>query len=98
MRQLCFLLFSTVILQHSAFSQMTSQEIITMVEENLNGKSAIMTITMHITTNRSQRTLEMESYSIGNSKSFIRVNYPRKDRGITFLKIDNTMWQYVPRI
>ncbi|HID69667.1 MAG TPA: outer membrane lipoprotein-sorting protein, partial [Desulfobacterales bacterium] len=24
--------------------------------------------------------------------------YPKKDEGITFLRIDNSMWQYVPRI
>lgn len=73
-------------------------DIIKKVEENLNGKTAQMNISMKITTSRTTRTMEMESYSIGSEKSFIKITYPKKDKGITFLKMDNSMWQYVPRI
>lgn len=73
-------------------------KIIRKVEDNLNGKTAVMDITMVVKTKRAERTMKMESYSIGKKKSFIKILYPGKDRGITFLKIDNTMWQYVPRI
>ncbi len=74
------------------------EDIIGKVENNLNGKTAVMTITMVVKTQRTRRTMKMESYSIGKKKSFIKILYPGKDKGITFLKIDNTMWQYVPRI
>ncbi|HHB76378.1 MAG TPA: outer membrane lipoprotein-sorting protein [Desulfobulbus sp.] len=73
-------------------------EIIRQVEENLNGRTAVMTMTMKVSTSRTQRSMTMESYSIGNEKSFIRILQPGKDKGITFLRIHNTMWQYVPRI
>ncbi len=76
----------------------SANEIIAKVEENLNGKTAIMELTMVVQTKRSKRTMKMKSYSIGNDKSFIKMLYPGKDKGITFLKIDNAMWQYVPRI
>ncbi len=79
-------------------SAMEIADIIERVEDNLNGKTAQMNISMKITTSRTTRTMEMESYSIGSEKSFIKITYPKKDRGITFLKIDNGMWQYVPRI
>ena len=69
-----------------------------MVEDNLNGETAYMKISMTVKTRRTERTMKMESYSIGNEKSFIRINYPRKDKGVTFLKVDKAMWQYVPRI
>ena len=75
-----------------------ADDIIKRVEDNLNGKTAFMKITMKVKTARSERTLKMESWSIGKEKSFIKINYPLKDKGITFLKIDNAMWQYVPRI
>ncbi len=80
-----------------AFAQ-TSLEIIQKVEDNLNGESASMQITMIIKTSRYERKMKMQNWSIGNDKSFIKVLYPKKDKGITFLKIDNQMWQYVPRI
>jgi outer membrane lipoprotein-sorting protein len=73
-------------------------EIMKKVVENLNGKTAVMEISMQIKTNRAQRTMKMKSYSIGQEKSFIKILYPKKDKGITFLKVDNSMWQYVPRI
>ena len=87
-----FFLFSTI-----SFAKDTD-DIIRKVEDNLNGKTAIMKISMEVKTKRTQRTMKMKSYSIGKDKSFIKILYPGKDKGITFLKIDNTMWQYVPRI
>jgi len=76
----------------------TSSQIIQKVEDNLNGKSAYMQFTMIVKTKRYERKMRMQSWSEGNEKSFIKVIYPKKDRGITFLKIDNQMWQYVPKI
>ncbi len=72
--------------------------IIKQVEENLNGKTAILNISMTVKTSRTERTMKMESYSQGKNKSFIKLLYPKKDKGITFLKLDKVMWQYIPRI
>lgn len=76
----------------------SGEDIIRRVEDNLNGESAFLQLTMVVQTKRSKRTMKMESWSVGTEKSFIRITYPGKDKGITFLKIDNAMWQYVPRI
>ncbi len=85
------------LLQFSLFAQETS-EIIKKVEDNLNGKSAYMQFTMIVKTSRYERKMQMQSWGEGNEKSFIKVTYPKKDKGITFLKIDNQMWQYIPKI
>jgi len=76
----------------------SASEIIKKVENNLDGKTAVMVLSMMVKTKRTERTIKMESYFIGKNKSFIKILYPGKDKGITFLKIDNSMWQYVPRI
>jgi hypothetical protein len=73
-------------------------KIIKKVEDNLNGRTAVMEMTMTVKTKRAKRTMKMKSRSIGSKKSFIKILYPGKDKGITFLKIDSSMWQYVPRI
>jgi hypothetical protein len=73
-------------------------QVIKKVEDNLSGKTAIMEMTMVVKTKRAERTMKMKSWSVGNKKSFIKILYPGKDKGITFLKLDNAMWQYVPRI
>ncbi len=81
----------------SAFA-IDSTEIIKKIEDNLNGKTAYMKISMTVQTKRTKRNMKMESWSKGDDKSFIKILYPKKDKGITFLKLNNTMWQYVPRI
>lgn len=73
-------------------------QVIKQVEDNLNGKTAVIAMTMVVKTKRAERTMKMKSWSEGNKKSFIKILYPGKDKGITFLKLDNAMWQYVPRI
>jgi outer membrane lipoprotein-sorting protein len=91
---ICFLL---AIVSASAATG-TADRIIQRVEDNLNGKTAVMNLAMIVKTSRTERTIKMETYGIGKEKSFIKITYPKKDHGITFLKIDNQMWQYVPRI
>lgn len=76
----------------------TADEIIKRVEHNIQSDSGYSKITMIVTTARGERTMKMQSWNRGNEKSFIKVLYPKQDRGITFLKIDTTMWQYVPKI
>ncbi|MDP3464509.1 MAG: outer membrane lipoprotein-sorting protein [Sulfuricurvum sp.] len=76
----------------------TPDAIIKNVEHNIQSDSGYSKITMSVTTARGERTMKMESWNRGHEKSFIKVLYPRQDRGITFLKVESTMWQYVPKI
>lgn len=76
----------------------TPDAIIKNVEHNIQSDSGYSKITMTVTTARGERRMKMESWNRGHEKSFIKVLYPKQDRGITFLKVDTTMWQYVPKI
>ena len=73
-------------------------DIVEKVEDNLRGKDAYMKMKMVVTSARHERTVEIESWSVGKKKSFMKILYPPKDAGITFLKLDNQLWQYVPKI
>ncbi|HEY9190197.1 MAG TPA: outer membrane lipoprotein-sorting protein [Sulfurovum sp.] len=75
-----------------------AQAIIKKMEKNLRGDHMYSTMRMIVTSKRGTRTVKIESWSEGNDKSFIKILYPKKDKGITFLKIDNQMWQYIPKI
>ncbi|UPT78427.1 outer membrane lipoprotein-sorting protein [Sulfurovum sp. XGS-02] len=75
-----------------------AQAIIKKLEKNLRGDYMYSTMNMIVTSKRGKRTVKIESWSEGNDKSFIKILYPKKDKGITFLKIDNQMWQYIPKI
>ena len=68
------------------------------MEALYQGQSSQATITMDVVTPQFQRTLKMQSSSMGTQHSFIRILSPRKERGIATLKISEEMWNYFPRI
>jgi outer membrane lipoprotein-sorting protein len=93
MKSLVSLFFITLFLNANE-----AQAIIKKLEKNLRGDYMYSTMSMIVTSKRGKRTVKIESWSEGNDKSFIKILYPKKDKGITFLKIDNQMWQYIPKI
>ena len=76
----------------------TADYIVKKMEDNTRATNASQSITMEIQTSRGLRTMKMHSWNQGTEKSFIRIDYPKKDKGITFLKLDKQMWQYIPKI
>ena len=75
-----------------------ARELIERVEEMYRANSSRAELTMRIETPRYQRSMSMQSLSLGDEKALIRILSPRKDRGISTLKLDNQMWNYFPKI
>ncbi len=75
-----------------------AQRIIKEMEDLYRGNAARARLTMQVETPNYQRTLTMESQSMGEELMLIRILSPRKDRGITTLKRENEMWNYFPKI
>ena len=78
----------------------TADKIISKSERLLRGTSSYGIYEMSIYNPRwkEPRIVEVESWAEGTEKSFIVIHKPKKDKGITFLKIGNEMWQYIPKI
>lgn len=93
-KALLFLIFFPYFL----FSQSDVESIIKKADELMRGKTSYVMLEMKIITPRYKRTVKMEGWSEGEEKSFIRILYPKKERGVTFLKLDDEMWQYIPKI
>jgi outer membrane lipoprotein-sorting protein len=85
-------LLSTYLLANEA------QDILKKVDQNIRGENIYMKMSMTIKSRGHKRTIKMQSWSQGDKKSFVKITYPPRDRGITFLSLDNQMWQYVPKI
>jgi outer membrane lipoprotein-sorting protein len=86
----------------SAFAdpQSEAEKIIRQVDDLMRGKTQYAKIKMTVN-NPDWPTpyiYNMESWSEGTEKAFIRILSPAKDSGITFLKIGTEMWQYLPKI
>ncbi len=75
-----------------------AHDIIQKLDNNIRGKNIYMKISMKVVSSNHERNMKLENWSHGNKKSFVKVLYPPKDKGITFLSLDNQMWQYVPKI
>ncbi len=83
---------------YSCFANNDAAELLKKMDELFRSKSSVSTMKMQIITPNWQRTLEMQSWTLGMDDTFIRVLSPRKDRGVATLKIDKEMWNYFPKI
>jgi outer membrane lipoprotein-sorting protein len=75
-----------------------AEDIIKKLDNNMRGISIYVQMKMSITSLGHTRVMKMQSWSKGTKKSFVKVIYPPRDKGITFLSLDNQMWQYIPKI
>ena len=73
-------------------------EIISKSEKIMRGDTSVGSMEMIVKTKRWTRSIKMKSWAEGKEKSFIKILYPSRDKGITFLRLDKEMWQYVPKI
>ncbi len=89
---LAFFLLTTLLYGDEA------HDIMKKIDNNQRGQNISMQMSMKITAMGHTRTMKMQTWSKGTKKSFVKTLYPPKDRGITFLNLDNQMWQYIPKI
>ena len=75
-----------------------AHDIMKKIDNNMRGQNVYMQMKMSITSMGHTRTMKIQTWSKGTKKSFVKTIYPPKDKGITFLSLDNQMWQYVPKI
>lgn len=73
-------------------------QLIKDLEDMYRANSSIAELSMRIETPHYQRTITMYSESLGTEKAFIRLLSPKKDRGISTLKVGKEMWNYFPKI
>lgn len=68
-------------------------------EQYMAGSShARMQMQMRVQTQHWQRSMEMEAWSLGRDRFLVRILDPATDRGVTTLKVDREVWNYLPRV
>lgn len=73
-------------------------DLLRRVDELYRADTSEASIRMQIVTPNWERTMEMVVWSEGMEKTFIRILAPKKDRGVTTLKLDTEMWNYFPKV
>jgi outer membrane lipoprotein-sorting protein len=79
--------------------QLTATEIVRKADEKFNGeKSGESTMVMTIVRPTWERSVEFKSWSMGRENSLTLITAPAKDKGQTFLKRGQEMWNWNPSI
>ncbi|MDG1206666.1 MAG: outer membrane lipoprotein-sorting protein [Pseudomonadales bacterium] len=93
-----FVSFLLLFLPLMAVADRDAKSLIDEMEALYRGESSKATMTMKVETPQYSRTMQMESSSVGQQDAFIRILSPKKDRGISTLKLDQEMWNFFPKI
>lgn len=98
MRRLLSGVLSVCALSGAALRAQTPREIVDRVDRLLRGESSRGTVTMEVVTQHWSRTMEMRIWSLGTRYALIRITAPTKDAGTATLKVDQEIWNYLPRV
>jgi outer membrane lipoprotein-sorting protein len=91
------LFFMAAAASDAAPTKADAKEIVKKMDELYRSQSSTVTVEMEIITPHWKRTLKMKIWSIGMDKTFIRILLPKKEKGIATLRIENEMWNFLPK-
>ena len=96
MRSILFLffLFSFLFPQPD---QMSAEDIMKAIDENLNAESRIITSKMVVQGRRSSRTIVSKSWVVGTDQAFTEYLSPPREAGTKMLKLGDKLWAYSPQ-
>ena len=89
------LLFFTFLFGQS--DDVSVQDIIQAMDDNLNAKSRIMTSKMIVHGRRSSRTIESRNWVVGIDQAFTEYLSPPREAGTKMLKLYDKLWTYSPQ-
>lgn len=103
MKRICFYLCLLVVFSNSSIAypispSLSAREILDRVDDLFRGESSHAKLSMSVTTAHWKRTLTLEMWSKGKDKSLIRILSPKKEKGMTTLRSDNEIWNYLPKV
>ncbi len=97
-KYICIILVAILTTEISTAQDIKAKEIVKRSNDLFLGKSSISTMTMTIKRPGWNRSVSMQSWSMGNDYYIIYILSPARDKGQVFLKRKNNMWNWVPRI
>jgi outer membrane lipoprotein-sorting protein len=74
----------------------SAREIIEKVDKNMSAETRTFTSKMVIHNKRNTRTIESESWSMGEKKSYTEYLAPPREQGTKMLKLEDQLWIFSP--
>ncbi|TVQ92106.1 MAG: outer membrane lipoprotein-sorting protein [Deltaproteobacteria bacterium] len=75
----------------------TVEELLRGTDDLTRGSQSTGRAEMHVKTRRYERTVVMDMWSKGTDRTLVRIVSPARDAGITTLKVEDNLWNYLPR-
>jgi outer membrane lipoprotein-sorting protein len=92
-----FLTISGIIASLCLGADLTSEQILRKIDDQMLTKTSYMEAEMTIiSSDSSPRTLKFKAYSIGRDLALMEYTAPAREKGIKFLRREKTMWLYFP--
>ncbi|MEE8546815.1 MAG: outer membrane lipoprotein-sorting protein [bacterium] len=79
-------------------AETTAREILEKVDDMWRGTSSYAEMTMEVVTAHWERTLKLRAWSKGKEYSLVLITFPKKERGLASLKVQNDIFNYLPRV
>lgn len=90
-----FFLFSAPAISDS--SAQKAQQIVSSGESQMRGASSQTTMRMVITRPSYERELLLRAWALGNEKAVVEILKPAKEEGVVSLRLNQNMWNYLPK-
>ncbi len=97
MRQSIALILTWLLTAGLAAAQ-DAKEIVHQADQHMRGETNITEMTMQIIRPDYTREISMKSWMKGRDYALIYITAPARDRGTTFLKRGNEVWNWVPAV
>ena len=81
----------------SQSDDMSVQDIIRAMDNNLNAKSRVLTSRMIVHGRRASRTIESRNWVMGADQAFTEYLSPPREAGTKMLKLGDKLWTYSPQ-
>ena len=81
----------------SQSDDMSVQDIIKAMDNNLNAKSRVLTSRMIVHGRRASRTIESRNWVMGADQAFTEYLSPPREAGTKMLKLGDKLWTYSPQ-
>jgi outer membrane lipoprotein-sorting protein len=96
MKQLSILLFLLLASILASSQNLTGDQIIEKVDQNMSSENQVFTSKMIVHGRRGDRTIGSKTWAVGEKKAFTEYLYPEREAGTKMLKLEDKLWIYSP--
>jgi outer membrane lipoprotein-sorting protein len=76
----------------------TIEELLRATDDAARGEQSIAVLRMDVKTAHYERTMKMQIWAKGTEKTLVKILEPAKDAGVCTLKVDENLWNYLPKV